>query len=84
MQESHSKQVMSVEEIKNELADLSKNKDNIIKAIESGVFKEHFFDRSTEIKTEEGILKSKLLLANQPQAFHITQISVQNALKRVA
>ena len=76
MQENNSKQVMSVEEIKNELADLSKNKDNIIKAIESGVFKEHFSDRLAEIKTQEEILKSKLLLANQPQAFHITQKEV--------
>ena len=84
MQESYSKQVMSVEEIKNELDDLSKNKDNIIKAIESGVFKEHFFWQINRNQDRGGNIKIKVIACKSTASIPHHTISVQKALKRVA
>lgn len=73
MSKNQSEQLSNAENIKKELDELAESKNNIIKAIESGVFREHFSDRLSDIQRREETLKSKLLIANQPRAFHITQ-----------
>lgn len=86
MSKNQSEQLNNAENIKKKLDELSESRNNIIKAIESGVFREHFSDRLSDIQRQEETLKSKLLIANQPRAFHITQKEVMlliNSFRRM-
>ena len=76
MSKNQSEQINNAENIKKELDKLVENRYNIIKAIENGIYKEHFSNRLTEIKQQEEFLKSKLLIVAQPKSFRITKDNI--------
>ena len=76
MSKNQSEQINNAENIKKELDKLAESRNNIIKAIENGIYKEHFSNRLTEIKQQEEFLKSKLLIVAQPKSFRITKDNI--------
>ena len=76
MSKNQSEQINNAENIKKELDKLAESRNNIIKAIENGIYKEHFSNILTEIKQQEEFLKSKLLIVAQPKSFRITKDNI--------
>ena len=53
-----------------------------MKAIESGIVASHFSMRLDELKAQEELLQAELVLANQPQSFHVTEKDVKLLINR--
>ena len=70
------------EDIETQLAEISHSKENILKAIESGIVASHFSMRLDELKAQEELLQAELVLANQPQSFHVTEKDVKLLINR--
>ena len=61
------------QELKSHLDEIVKNQNNMIHAIERGIYKEHFSKRLSELKEKEEIIKAKLLTITQPKSFKVTK-----------
>lgn len=69
-------------DIEAQLTQIAQSKNNILKAIEQGVVESHFSLRLDELKAQEELLHAELVLANQPQNFHVTEKDVKLLINR--
>ena len=72
----------NVNELESKLKEINSHQQNIIHAIEQGLFKEHFSQRLSELKEAEENIKSKLMIANQPKSFKVTKKEVLLLINR--
>lgn len=76
------RQQSKTEDIEARLAEVVHSKENILKAVESGIVASHFSMRLDELKIEEEQLRAELVLANQPQSFRVTETDVKLLINR--
>ncbi len=77
-QEQHRK----TEEIESQLEEVCQTKTNILKAVENGISASHFSTRLDELKIQEEQLRAELVIASQPQNFHVTEKDVRLLINR--
>ena len=75
-------QTSKTEDIEAQLAEIARTKENIMKAVESGIVASHFSVRLDELKEQEETLRAELVLANQPQSFRVTEKDVRLLINR--
>jgi len=76
------RQQSKTEDIQTKLAEVEHSKSNILKAVESGIVASHFSMRLDELKALEEQLHAELVLANQPQSFHVTEKDIKLLINR--
>lgn len=77
-QEQHRKAT----EIELQLEEVCQTKTNILKAVESGISASHFGARLDELKAQEEQLRAELVIASQPQNFHVTEKDIRLLINR--
>ena len=75
-------QEKKAENIEARLAEVRHTKENILKAVESGIVASHFSIRLDELQEQEERLRVEQILANQPQSFHVTEKDVRLLINR--
>ena len=68
-----SKTSADTDELNTRLEEIKTAQQNILTAIEQGIYKGHFSERLMELKQQEESIKAEMLTANQPRAFSVTK-----------
>ena len=79
---SRQEQYRKATEIELQLKEVCQTKTNILKAVESGISASHFGARLDELGLQEEQLRAELVIASQPQNFHVTEKDVRLLINR--